>query len=107
MKLRVQAHGVVQLHKTLTIITEIVEEIITAASHENGPLLVTSQAPCILNSLAQSISLENHMSVWQMMMLRGSCGATIPNIPKAYFLLKNFLQKVNARDTCTGGCVTL
>ena len=62
MNLRVQAHGVVQLHNTLTINAEIVEEIIMAACHEEGPLLVTSQAPCIRNSLLRS-HREPHVCV--------------------------------------------
>ena len=62
MNLQVQAHGVVQLHNTLTINAEIVEEIIMAAPHEDGPLLVTSQAPCILNSLLRS-HREPHVCV--------------------------------------------
>ena len=64
MQLRVQAHGVVQLHNTLTINAEILEEIIMAASHKDSPLLVIPQVPCNLKTLYQPHTIgEPHLCV--------------------------------------------
>ena len=102
-----QAHGVVQLHNTLTINTEIVEKIVMAALHADRPLLVTSQAPCILNSLPRShIIREPHVCVADDDAQRLMWSHNTPHT-QSLFSPKMFLQKVNARDTSTGGCVTL
>jgi hypothetical protein len=64
MQLRVQTHGVVQLHNTLTINAEILEEIIMAASHKDSQLLVIPQVPCNLKTLYQPHTIgEPHLCV--------------------------------------------